>query len=324
MKKWMFCELVRLMSECWIRLRAFPKLLQVCLFHYSRSDETKGSMTVSAGAWRRAFGEVLLLGVLGSRLKGPRVNRRISSFLSFSGKAVSICNGPFLHLPSTPNAESVIINDIREIFFEEAYAMDDICPGPGDTVIDCGANIGLFPVWALERTGREGRFVCLEPNEGLAGILRRNLEAFDLGNQCEIVKSALSDKRGKSDFLFSNSCFTAAHMVNAKEARWAGQACDDGQFLEEVDVCTLDDVVDSLGLDHVDFIKMDVEGHEIPALKGAAGTLRRFAPKLAISAYHRPLDVVDIPRLILQIQPRYRALCVATSSLMCFAEAERS
>lgn len=42
---------------------------------------------------------------------------------------------------------------------------------------------------------------------------------------------------------------------------------------------------------------MDIEGAEVPALLGAKQTIRTFRPKLAISAYHRPDDLVTIPRL---------------------------
>ena len=88
---------------------------------------------------------------------------------------------------------------------------------------------------------------------------------------------------------------------------------------QRVSVRTIDEVVTTLGLPRVDFIKMDIEGYEIPALKGACETLRRFAPKLAISAYHNPRDVVEIPKLIAQSNPDYSVKCLAMPTLVCFA-----
>jgi FkbM family methyltransferase len=56
--------------------------------------------------------------------------------------------------------------------------------------------------------------------------------------------------------------------------------------------------LDSLGLGRVTFIKMDVEGHESAALAGATETIRSHQPLLAISAYHKALDFVELPELL--------------------------
>ena len=55
----------------------------------------------------------------------------------------------------------------------------------------------------------------------------------------------------------------------------------------------------------VDFIKLDVEGAEIPALKGAKDLIKRSRPILAISLYHRPQDIWEIPELLTQICTGY-------------------
>ena len=56
----------------------------------------------------------------------------------------------------------------------------------------------------------------------------------------------------------------------------------------------------------VDVIKMDIEGGEYDALKGAENTLRKFQPRLMISAYHRPDDLWVLRELIQQINPNYK------------------
>jgi len=53
------------------------------------------------------------------------------------------------------------------------------------------------------------------------------------------------------------------------------------------------------------FVKMDIEGAEGSAVAGAAEVIRRHHPKLAISVYHRPADLVDIPRQVLAIRDDY-------------------
>ncbi len=54
------------------------------------------------------------------------------------------------------------------------------------------------------------------------------------------------------------------------------------------------------------FIKMDLEGAEYHALEGAKQTIQRYRPKLAISVYHKPEDIWEIPGVILNIHPGYK------------------
>jgi FkbM family methyltransferase len=70
-----------------------------------------------------------------------------------------------------------------------------------------------------------------------------------------------------------------------------------------VEVTSIDEV---LAGGRASYIKMNIEGAELAALEGAAETIRRHAPKLAIAAYHRPSDLWEIPNRILSISPNYR------------------
>ena len=58
-----------------------------------------------------------------------------------------------------------------------------------------------------------------------------------------------------------------------------------------------------------DLIKMDIEGAEREALRGAAGTLRRFKPRLMLDSYHRPDDSTVLPQVIGALRSDYRMLC---------------
>lgn len=53
------------------------------------------------------------------------------------------------------------------------------------------------------------------------------------------------------------------------------------------------------------FIKMDIEGAELKALEGAADTIRRWKPLLAISLYHKPEDLLTIPQYIRSLNAEY-------------------
>lgn len=68
---------------------------------------------------------------------------------------------------------------------------------------------------------------------------------------------------------------------------------------------SIDDLVKDHALAKVDYIKMDIEGAEMAALKGAAETIRKHRPKLAISVYHKPDDMVLVPTYIQSLNPGY-------------------
>ena len=68
----------------------------------------------------------------------------------------------------------------------------------------------------------------------------------------------------------------------------------------------IDDLVKEEGLERVDFIKMDIEGSELAALKGAKNTIQKYKPNLAICIYHKIEDFYTIPKYIKEIAPEYK------------------
>lgn len=71
---------------------------------------------------------------------------------------------------------------------------------------------------------------------------------------------------------------------------------------EQIDMIALDDLVKS----HRSYIKMDIEGYELAALRGAEQAIKRYKPMLSISVYHRPSDLHEIIPLVLSWNPEYK------------------
>ena len=70
-----------------------------------------------------------------------------------------------------------------------------------------------------------------------------------------------------------------------------------------VKVIKLDDIAYD---ERITFIKMDIEGAELNALKGSEQIIKHFRPKLAISVYHKPEDLWEIPAYILSLRSDYK------------------
>jgi FkbM family methyltransferase len=91
----------------------------------------------------------------------------------------------------------------------------------------------------------------------------------------------------------------APGMLSFAETSGMGSRVDAGGV--QVQASTLDDEVP-----HATFIKMDVEGHETSVLRGARRLISQSKPRMAITGYHYADDLLDIAKLVLEIEPGYR------------------
>lgn len=88
-----------------------------------------------------------------------------------------------------------------------------------------------------------------------------------------------------------------------------------------IDIDTIDSIV---GQEKVGYIKMDIEGNEQQAIRGAAVCIKRDKPNLMISVYHKLDDIIEIPRMLLKLNPDYQfclghySICNADTVLYVF------
>lgn len=83
----------------------------------------------------------------------------------------------------------------------------------------------------------------------------------------------------------------------------------DNPNIKPTDIIKQATTIDEFAIENqltIDLIKLDVEGCEISALKGASRTISERKPKLAISVYHKKEDLVEIPELLLSLNPSYK------------------
>jgi FkbM family methyltransferase len=142
---------------------------------------------------------------------------------------------------------------------------------PGDTVLDCGANIGYFSVLAGHLVGPRGQVVAIEANPVTQPLLDRNLRLNGFG---KIVCCALASSAGELELFVPRAGDVYSSL------RTGGLVTGPNIKRFRVHGCTLDDVVSSLGLQRVDLIKIDIEGAELDALRSAQRVMCELRPMI--------------------------------------------
>lgn len=240
-----------------------------------------------ADAWREAVPE--------SGVAGRRIERKLRVVRSDRG----------MELLDTPAGLFWIPAGDRLAFAEELaeqseneYGAEDRAVRSGDIVLDCGANVGVFTRVALRRGA--ARVIAIEPAPWALECLRRNLSDEIHQGRVVLYPKGVWDHDDTLELTIAPGMASSAASVALH-----GRA----QKSVAVPLTTIDRMVADLALERVDFIKMDIEGAEANALRGAHGSVRRFHPRMAISLEHRPTDPATIPALTRQLWPEYQVDC---------------
>ena len=138
---------------------------------------------------------------------------------------------------------------------------------PGDTVIEPGTNMGYIASQILDAITPGGRLICLEPSTRCYNtLLRHNPSASSHGMQ--LLHAALSNTDGTESFCETPRILSAGYGF--LDSAW--QPPDVGNKYP-VKTYSVDRLVDEFEIERVRFLKLDVEGSELNALRGASRTL---------------------------------------------------
>jgi FkbM family methyltransferase len=159
-----------------------------------------------------------------------------------------------------------------------------ILPTANDSVIDGGACTGDTGAVFSNAVGPGGRVYCFDPVADHLAILEYNVKQFPHSN-VTVMPYGLSDK-----------------IILAEPAKLNHYAPGFNAGSSIVPLRSLDYLVHTGEIHHIDFLKLDVEGAEMETIRGARESIHRYKPKLAISLYHKPNDIFEI---ILYIKEKF-------------------
>ncbi len=162
----------------------------------------------------------------------------------------------------------------------------------GDVVVEGGTCIGENTVKFAVMGGPKGHVYSFDPLSLHLDIARYNLRQNGVEDQVTLLEYGMSDH---------------VHEVSAQkdQDREISPAFSIQDGDEDIPLTTIDHVVDQESLKKVDFVKMDIEGAELAALRGAAETIKKHRPKLAISLYHKIEDFIAIPQYLQSLCSSY-------------------
>lgn len=168
---------------------------------------------------------------------------------------------------------------------ESQYFEEDFLEfSDNEVFVDCGFYDGATTRGFIEKVqGKYDDIIAFEPDIDLYTVAKNNT-LFS-----------------KVD-LYNKGCWSSTCNLNFKKRPGGASLCvDDGD--ETICVAAIDDIMKNR---KTTYIKMDIEGSELEALKGAVQTIKKFKPKLAISIYHKPMDIIEIPLFILSLRSDYK------------------
>ena len=134
------------------------------------------------------------------------------------------------------------------------------------TVVDVGANHGLFSLEAAHLVGDSGRVHAFEPTPSTRRLLENNLAANGLGpGFVRVFPAALGDRTGTARLRVHRE-LSGLNTLADDDITWNRRTLRADEVVD-VPITTLDAHAEAEGLDRIDFLKVDVEGFELGVIR---------------------------------------------------------
>jgi len=155
---------------------------------------------------------------------------------------------------------------------------------PGAVVYDLGGAVGYYTVIAARKVGPTGRVIAFEPLPANQEHLRHNVALNDF-THVECLGIAVGETAGRAQLQLGR-----AH-TQGRLAELPGTPASVGVGTIDVEVAAIDDLIGAGRIPPPSVMKIDIEGAEVEALRGAAATLRDHRPALLMEMHGRAAEV---------------------------------
>jgi len=150
------------------------------------------------------------------------------------------------------NKEDGAYNTVAEIFFSKTYEKDYVKVEVGDVIVDVGANLGLFSLYA--QSFHPKKIFAFEPINSTFDYLKLNLQGY---SNVDLINEAISSTKGETSIKVekNSGMSTLVDNQNVSDSTPVG--------VETVTTTTFNDFIHEYGVSHIDFLKVDCEGGEL-------------------------------------------------------------
>lgn len=226
---------------------------------------------------------------------GAAISGRFDEFMALERKladpfSIDTLHGVLtFHLTANPEWHHNISRPYSSLYFRSGlFALSD-----REKFVDCGASIGESTTALIGVTGGEfAHSWMIEPDRFNVETLRKlqlRYAGSDIEGRLSLHPVAVGESVSEAPFHHQGG-HSGSIALSDPDAK-----------LEKVAVRPIDLVIDDVPT----FIKMDIEGFELAALRGSVKAIQAGHPKLAISAYHRACDLLELPAFVDSIAPGY-------------------
>lgn len=156
----------------------------------------------------------------------------------------------------------------------------------GATFVDIGAHIGRYTLIAAKAVGGSGQVLAMEPHSENYRLLADNVALNEWQDRVKLYNTAI----GTSEGTVVLRCAADTSTASIVESWLRVLQIDQGSVFEEVvSMQRLEQLLRNEGIQHVDLLKIDVEGAELQVLEGATGYLRNHQIGTVICEVHEPV-----------------------------------
>jgi FkbM family methyltransferase len=201
----------------------------------------------------------------------------IDRFVNIRVREIHLRNGTIV----TGGKKSLILDLIDEIFIKKVYNPKSMKINAGDTVMDIGANIGIFSLYAARQGARN--LFSIEPLSQNISLIKTNFKINKI-NKPKIIKAAVSDKKGIKKLYIGN--LDSHGLLFDRNFRQKFT-----KFVE-VPTLTLKEIIYINKITQINFLKIDCEGSEGEIIKSTKKDVWQKIDKIAIE-YHDDVSTLS-------------------------------